>query len=151
MRAASKSFQNPALRLYLADGHTQISFLVHLRVPSGTPNLSTPGTSLESRLIVSHSWGKVGLGYNVALLTHDGRANDLLYTLSLAVGLTDKLGVFFEPYGQYTGFDNWVSNVNAGFTYLISPRWQADMSFGTGLDQDMNFLAFGLSALLGVE
>lgn len=130
---------------------TQMGLLAHLRVPSGTPGLSTSGTSLETRFLVSHQMGAVGLGSNLAWVAHSGRDSDLLYTLSLAVSLSAKVGVFIEPYGEYTGLEDWQQNFNAGFTYLINPQWQFDMSFGTGLNQEMNFLAFGLSALLGGE
>jgi hypothetical protein len=38
---------------------------------------------------------------------------------------------------------------DAGITYLINPKMQADLSFGTGLTQNFSFISFGFAWAIG--
>ena len=59
--------------------------------------------------------------------------------------LNDKVGFFVEPYGAFVEFEEPVTNANFGMTYLLNPLVQLDFSFGTGLDNTMNFFGAGIS------
>ncbi len=68
----------------------------------------------------------------------------LLYS-SWGISITDKVGIFIEPYGLIENMDLAVLNADAGFTYLINNDMQIDYSFGLGISNQMNFHSFGLS------
>jgi len=126
-----------------------VGMFTHVLVPNGNEGLSSDEWGLDHRFSISHQWGAVGIGYNFGYI-HTGSGNgDVPYTLSLAVELTDELGVFVEPYGTYSNLEDWDHSINAGLVYLIAPRLQADFSIGTGLSERSNFISFGLSTIVG--
>jgi hypothetical protein len=61
------------------------------------------------------------------------------------MGITKKLGTFLETYGEVVDFNDWISNFDAGLTYLIKENMQLDFSFGLGLNHKMNFFSMGYS------
>ncbi len=45
-------------------------------------------------------------------------------------------------------FEDTILNFDAGFTYLPNPNVQLDFSFGTGINDTMNYLSVGCSWLI---
>jgi hypothetical protein len=87
----------------------------------------------------------MGLGYNVGY-NYFGRENGFLtYSVALAIAITEKAGIYIEPYGDIGLFDKYFSNIDAGITYLLKDNFQLDFSFGTGLNYTMNYLSAGFS------
>jgi hypothetical protein len=125
---------------------TEIAFLSHLVIPTGTNGLTNNSYGTVNKLAVSHVLsGKLGVGYNIGY-SYFGEGNgDLGYSLSFAFRITNKLGVYAEPYGALLNIDTHESNFDAGFTYLIQDNFQLDFSFGTGINHNMNYLALGAS------
>lgn len=135
--------------------NTQIGILSHLVLPSGSKGLSGEDYGSISKLSIAHSLSEnVALGYNLGFNYFGNDFDDtwaITYTLSLGIGITDKLSVYIEPFGETEDleFDNYTINVDAGFTYLINDRLQFDYSFGTGINETMNYMSVGCSWLIG--
>ncbi len=128
---------------------TEMAFLVHLILPTGSKNLSTDKFGVVNKLALSHPINEnIGLGYNIGYNNFGSGKGDLTYSIALGIGITDKLAVFLEPYGEVIEFDEHQAKFDAGFTYLINDGFQLDFSFGTGLNFEMNFMAAGLSVNL---
>ena len=128
------------------DSRTEIAFLTHLVVPTGTKQVSLGNVGTINKLSVSHEFSDtMGLGYNVGY-NYFGRENGFLtYSVALAIAITEKAGIYIEPYGDIGLFDKYFSNIDAGITYLLKDNFQLDFSFGTGLNYTMNYLSAGFS------
>ena len=129
-----------------SDNATELAFMSHLVVPSGTAAVTGRAVGTINKLCISHSLSdRVSLGYNLGYNYLGSSVGDLTYSLSVAFGITDKLGIFLEPYGSWDRFEAATTNFDGGFTYLIRDNLQYDFSFGVGLDNRMNFLSTGIS------
>lgn len=128
------------------NSRTEMAFISHLVLPTGSSGLTNSKYGSISKLSISHVLSEnLGLGYNIGYNYFGTGNGDLTYSLAFGYSLNDKLGVYLEPYGQITEFDNWVSNADAGFTYLLRDNLQFDFSFGTGINHRMNYLSIGMS------
>ncbi len=91
---------------------------------------------------------KISLGYNLGA-EWDGETAvpEYFYSLALGIGLTDKLGMFVEGYGLIPEEGDSEHLFDTGFTYLVLPNFQLDISGGIGLNDHAidNFLSFGLT------
>ncbi len=125
---------------------TEVALLAHAVVPSGSSAFTIGQAGVITKLAISHSLhDKVGLGYNVGYDYLGTGKGDLIYSLSFAFSLTDKLGAFLEPYGSWDNFSASTVNFDGGFVYLIKDNLQFDFSIGTGLNHRMNFVSTGIS------
>ena len=59
--------------------------------------------------------------------------------------MVDKLSAYIEPFGEYFNFSDFYINADTGITYLLRDNFQLDISFGTGLNYKINYVAFGFS------
>ena len=126
--------------------NTEIAFLSHLILPTGSKEITIDEFGTINKLSISHALSEsVGIGYNVGYNYFGDGKGDLTYSLAIGFGITDKLAVYIEPYGDLVEFDDHVSNFDAGFTYLIKDNFQLDFSFGTGLNHTMNYISIGCS------
>jgi len=90
----------------------------------------------------------LNLGYNVGY-NYFGKGNgNLSYSISLNSAVNDKVAVYIEPYGEWIEMEDLIVNIDAGFTYLANDNLQFDLSFGTGVNEKMNYISAGLSWLL---
>jgi outer membrane putative beta-barrel porin/alpha-amylase len=106
----------------------------------------TTCSKILDKIAVSHSLNDIlGLGYNVGYNYFGYGKGDLVYSLALGVGITEKTGFYVETYGEISGFKDPVSNFDSGLTYLIKQNLQLDLSFGLGLNQKMNYFSVGCS------
>ena len=132
--------------------NTEIAFLSHLILPTGSKELTLDELGTINKLSVSHSLSEsIGIGYNVGYNYFGEGKGDLTYSLAIGFGITDKLGAYIEPYGDLVEFDQHVSNFDAGFTYLIKDNLQFDFSLGTGINHTMNYLSIGCSMNIAKE
>lgn len=128
------------------DVNIEIAFLSHLILPTGSKDLTIDKLGSINKLSISHSISEmVGIGYNVGYDYFGTGRGDFTYSLVLAIGLTPKLGIYLEPYGGIIEFENHEANFDAGITYLIQNNFQLDVSFGTGINHNMNYVAVGAS------
>ncbi len=128
---------------------TEVALLSHWVIPSGSSILSNRVNGTVNKLCISHSLGgNLGIGYNLGYSYFGIGQGDLTYSLAIGYSVSNKVGVYFEPYGQFTNLKIYVSNFDAGFTYLIHEQLQADFSFGIGLNNKMNYASVGISWLM---
>jgi len=130
---------------------TKIAFLSHVILPTGTSGLSPEQYGTINKLALSYDVNEtVGLGFNVGYDNYGVGNGDLTYAAVIGYGLTEKLGIFVESYGQVVEFEDLISNFDCGFTYLIKDNFQVDFSLGTGMNNQMNFISSGLSWNVGM-
>lgn len=140
------------VQLYRKEGaKTEVAFMTHVGLPTGSEPASVGALYSISKLCVSHTISDdFSIGYNVGFNSISGR-DDLTYSLAFGFAITDKLGLYCEPYGAINVNSHRVPNeynFDAGFTYLLNDKVQLDWSFGTGLNHDMNYVAAGCSWLI---
>ena len=94
---------------------------------------------------------RFSLGYNLGA-EWDGESviPSYFYSIALGIGITDKLGMFIESYGLILEEGKGEHLLDMGFTYLIKPNIQLDISGGIGLNDETinNFISAGLSLRL---
>ena len=126
--------------------NSKIAFISHLFISSGPSDMVDSRIGTTNKIAVSHDLNEfLELGYNVGYNYSGSGSGDLTYSVAVGVGLSDKFGFYIEPFGAYSEFENWISNIDAGFTYLLKDNLQLDISYGSGLNQKMNYLSLGFS------
>ena len=134
------------------DKKTEVAFLSHLVLPTGSKDVSIDKVGTINKLSVAHEINdKIGLGYNLGY-NYFGIDNGFFtYSLVLGIAINNKAGIYIEPYGEVDISDTYLSNIDAGFTYLLKDNFQLDFSFGTGLNYTMNYISAGFSWQLGAH
>jgi hypothetical protein len=126
--------------------NTRIAFLSHLIIASGTRGISGERYGTVNKLAFANNMSEhFDLGYNIGFDYFGIGNGDFTWSVSLGIGLTEKTGGFIETYGDITNLKDPFVNMDAGLTYLIRDNLQIDCSFGSGLNNKMNFLSFGCS------
>ena len=129
--------------------NTEIAFLSHLIVPTGSPEITLDNYGVINKLSISHGINDdVGIGYNIGYDNFGEASGNLTYSIALGVSVNDRVGVYIEPFGEFTNFEQHVSSFDAGFTYLANENLQFDFSFGTGVNHNMNYISLGFSWLM---
>lgn len=122
-------------RVYRGEGRIpNVAVLVHAVIPHGG------GRFLPNAIAsLSHELSeKVGMGYNLGVSAFDAGTQtelELVYTASVGISVAKQVGMFAEVFGN-TPFSDPARNgtsVDGGFTFLLSPRIQLDVSGGAGL------------------
>ncbi|MBD3328000.1 transporter [Candidatus Peregrinibacteria bacterium] len=128
----------------------EIAFLGGLVLPFTADKDFKPDYSAANiRFSFAHTLSdKFSIGYNLGA-EWDGETAipAYFYSVALGIGLTDKLGMFVEGYGLLPEEVDSENLFDAGFTYLLFPNFQLDLSGGIGLNDNAvdNFLSFGLT------
>jgi hypothetical protein len=126
--------------------NTEIAFLSHLIIPTGTSELTGDKFGTINKLAISHEINEnVGFGYNVGYNYMGAGNGDLTYSMALGIAINDKVGVYLETYGDIVEFQELLVNFDTGLTYLVKDNLQLDFSFGTGLNHTMNYISIGFS------
>lgn len=104
------------------------------------------------RFAFSHTiTNRVSIGYNLgAEWDGDSAVPAYFYSIAMGVGITDNLGAFIESYGLLPEENGEEHLLDMGFTYLIAPNVQLDLSGGIGLNQETidNFISAGITIRL---
>ena len=128
--------------------NTEIAVLSHLVFPTGSYEIGNEKYGTINKLSISHSLNEnLNLGYNIGYNHFGAGVGDLTYSMSLAVGVNNRVGLYIEPFGEFSDLEQFMLNVDGGFTYLITPNFQLDYSFGTGVNNNMNYMSLGGSWL----
>lgn len=120
-----------------------ISVIGQLNLPTGEENEDTTG---EIRFNFANQISDAfSLGYNLGLAIAPGGESELtpFYTCVLGASISDGLTAFIEPYGNLS--DPADHRLNAGLIYLVSNKFQVDISGGVGLSEASpdSFIGFG--------
>ena len=120
---------------------TKIALLSHLLLPKKEENLG-----IMNLISISHDQIKnLSIGYNLGYTHFMNQSGSLKYSIALGRGLSEKIGFFIETYGEIEKSEMPISNFDSGFTYLVKDNLQIDVSFGLGINNQMNFQAIGVS------
>ena len=124
---------------------TEVALLSHAVIPTALAQLSNQNLGNITKLCVSHSitsW--FGLGYNFGY-TYLDKTHGFNYSLAFGFSVSEKIGAYVEPYGSYLEGGTYESNFDGGVTYLLKKNIQLDVSYGFGINQNMNYFSLGLS------
>ena len=135
------------IQLFRKEGvNTEVAFLSHVVLPTASKELTNDKLGTINKLSISHSISEsVGVGYNVGY-DYFGEGNgDVTYSLALGIGLGNNFGIYLEPYGALLDIEKHEASFDAGITYLPQDNLQLDISFGTGINHNMNYFSVGLS------
>ena len=134
------------VQLFKKEGvNTEIAFLSHAIIPTAQDALSNKKMGTINKLSIAHQLSdNIGLGYNVGY-DYVGETHNLTYSVALGFSLGDNLGAYIEPYGVYGEQGFFESYFDAGFTYLTSDNFQLDISYGLGLNNDLQYFSTGFS------
>jgi hypothetical protein len=128
------------------DIKTEIAFISHLIIPTGSSELTNTNYGTINKLAISHGLNKfLDLGYNLGYNYFGTGNGDITYSLVIGIGLSDKMGMYLETFGEYSDFTEITSNFDSGLTYLVKENLQLDFSLGLGLNQKMNYFSLGFS------
>ena len=135
------------IQLYQKEGSSfEVAFLSHLLLPSGSAEVTGNVYGSINKLALAHDINDhVGIGYNLGYNYFGAGSGDLTYSLALGIGINEKVGIYFEPYGDVIDFAENMLNFDSGVTYLIHKNLQLDFSFGTGVNHRMNHISIGCS------
>lgn len=126
--------------------NTEIAFLSHLIIPTAKKELTNDKVGIINKIAISHAVSeKISLGYNVGYDYFGNGSGNLTYSAAIGISLSDKISFYVEPYGEFTEFENHLASFDTGFTYLLKDNFQLDISYGTGLNYEMNYFSTGLS------
>jgi hypothetical protein len=129
-----------------AQSRTQIAWLSHLRLPTGSDGLTDRSFGTINKLSISHEINEfMAVGYNIGYNYFGLDRGDLTYSAALGFSLNSHVSIYVEPYGMLSNFKEPVVNFDAGFTYLVHDNLQFDFSFGTGISDRMNYVSIGCS------
>lgn len=124
----------------------EIAFLSHVVLPTGSKGLTIDKVGTINKLSISHKLKpNINLGYNIGYNYFGSENGFITYSLALGIGITPKVAIYLEPYGEIGIFEEHILNFDAGITYLLRDNFQLDFSFGTGINNKMNYIAAGFS------
>ena len=134
------------IQLFKNEGvNTEIAFMSHAIIPTAKDELSNNSIGTIYKLSISHSINdKIGVGYNIGY-DNVNKVSALTYSVAIGFALAEKIGFYVEPYGALAEGNNFESNFDAGITYLAKNNLQLDISYGTGLNNDMQYISAGFS------
>lgn len=128
------------------DTNTEVAFISHLVIPSAKNNISNGESGTINKVSISHSLSdKSSVGYNLGYSYFGTGNGNFTYSLSYGYSVTEKLGFFIEPFGEFVNFESHLSSFDLGFTYLLKNNMQLDIAYGKGLNHDMNYVTTGFS------
>jgi hypothetical protein len=126
--------------------NTEIALLSHLVLPIGDVRLTNVSFGMVNKLSIAHNLGDIfTIGYNLGYNYFGFGSGTGTYSIALGAGLTKRIGFYIEPYGEWVDFNVFLSNLDGGFTYLLQPNMQIDVSYGLGLNYVMQYFSAGFS------
>lgn len=141
-----------------SDWRPQAALLAGVTLPVGDDAFSSRRADPSFRLSLAHTLSdRLALGYNVGMEWESGldvsgdrdTLSRYLCTLALGLGLTERLGTFVEVFGDIAGSAEGppAHSFDGGFTYLLRPNLQLDLSSGVGLSSGADdwFVGAGVS------
>lgn len=126
-------------------GVPTIALIGAVSVPTGEQGVSSERLDPGVLVVFANELSeRVSLGYNLGTAwssVDDGAGGrtalmDLIYTVSIGVGLTDRFAMFAESFGAIAVSDRSEQThaFDGGFTYQLTDAFQVDVSTGVGLN-----------------
>jgi hypothetical protein len=123
----------------------QMAILGEVAVPTGDDPFTANEFDPSFRLTFSNTLTeRLSLGYNVGVvaltreeLLDEDTLTSFIWTVSLGISATDRLGLFVELFGA-TGLsldEGAVTSADGGLTYRVRDNFQLDLSFGAGISE----------------
>lgn len=127
----------------------EMAILVHFNFPTGGHKISPDRFVFNSSLSFSNTLSeKFSVGYNLGWFNGDENKNgNGFYTLAIGYSISQKFGMYVEAYGFFPNLNSATISLDGGFTYLLKPHMQFDISAGKGITFDTYFISFGFSVL----
>jgi hypothetical protein len=140
-------------KVYITDENgwiPEIAFLGGLVIPViAHQDFKAPYSAPTMRFAFSHTLSeRFSLGYNLGAEWYGETAvPDYYYSIALGIAITDHIGTYVEGFGFIPEEGRATHLIDAGFTFLVLPNLQLDISGGLGLTEESidNYLSFGLS------
>ena len=136
----------------------EVALIVAGSLPIGSDGLSTERVDPSFRFSLSHTLSdRFALGYNVGMFWESevdetrrrSTLSNYLYTATLGIGLTERLGTFVELFGEIpaSAVGDPAHSFDSGLTYLLRNNLQLDVAAGVGLSQEAPdwFVGVGIS------
>ena len=128
----------------------QTSFIGHVTTSVlGSKVFKASHIAPSFRFTMQHTLSdKLALAYNLgAEWNGETPVPSYLYTLTLGLSISPRLGGFAEVYGFMSEALPADHRLDAGFTYLVNNNVMLDISGGVGLTEEApnNFVSLGLS------
>jgi hypothetical protein len=135
------------VQLFKKEGsHTEVAFISHILMPSGSKGISLGEWGTINKLAVSHELtNSLNIGYNIGYDWFSKSGGEFIYSAALGLALSDRLGAYAEIYGSVINTNVLQINANAGMTYLLKENIQLDVSAGSGLNNKMFYISAGIS------
>lgn len=113
----------------------KISLNAHLAFRTGLKEYQPSHVTPDFRFLFVHSLSdRFTLSYNLgAEWNGEDAVATGIYTLSLGIGIIDRLGCFVELYGFLPEGQTADHRFDAGVTFLVAKNFQIDVSGGVGL------------------
>jgi hypothetical protein len=122
-----------------------MAILGEVAVPTGDDPFTANEFDPSFRLTFSNTLTeRLSLGYNVGVvaltreeLLDEDTLTSFIWTVSLGISATDRLGLFVELFGA-TGLsldEGAVTSADGGLTYRVRDNFQLDLSFGAGISE----------------
>lgn len=126
------------------------SIIVHFGIPkAASPDYRAKYYYPEFRFTMQHTISeKQTLSYNLGAEWNGLSSKPTyIYTLTSGYSFTDKIGGYIEFYGFFPQSQKPDNRFDAGFTYLINPNQQLDLSGGIGITKTSpdHYIAIGYS------
>lgn len=130
----------------------QTALIAHVQTPLASEKFSSKSFLPNFRFSMSHSFPKdIKLGYNLGMEWENNLDEPIyIYTLTLGKTLVPKFGMYIELFGDFAPNILPKCTYDMGFTYLLKPNIQFDISGGIGLNQSSQdfYIACGFSIRL---
>lgn len=130
----------------------QTALIAHAQTPLATEKYSTKSFLPNFRFSMSHSLPKdVKLGYNIGMEWENNLDEPIyIYTFTIGKPIYEKFGMYIELFGDIAPNVLPLCTYDMGFTYLLKPTIQLDISGGVGLNQASQdfYIACGFSIRL---
>jgi hypothetical protein len=123
---------------------TKVSFLSHFSLPNKR-EFSDEDPISFNRILLSHDLTEsIQIGYNLGYnIGFNNQINNFIYTLVFSKSI-HKLGLFVEIFGEESSGVS-KSYWDAGVIYPLTDNFQVDFSFSTGINNNSNYINFGIS------
>lgn len=125
--------------------NVEIAFLSHAIIPTAKEELSNGKFGTINKLSISHNLTNfMSLGYNIGY-DYIAQTSALTYSVAIGFSFTDNFGGYIETFGAYAEQGLFEDSFDLGLTYLLRNNFQLDISYGLGINNDMQYYSGGFS------